>query len=164
MLECPNCDANWSIEEMDWGCHSCGYPNNDVDYNEEDEDIEGFDTKNMEVPEMQLKVISDAAIRGDRQLVCEILNNTKLNYRTAYIYLERFYGDGVASLLIQECGKCKCGSVAIKWNPEPSCANCNFHEALKDIQYEKPITPPDWWKNLYTDSNDNCYSDADPGL
>lgn len=24
--------------------------------------------------------------------------------------------------------------------------------------------PPQWWTDLYTDANGNCYSDADPGL
>lgn len=38
--ECPNCGAILGIEETDWGCGSCGYPNNDDDFDEEDDDFD----------------------------------------------------------------------------------------------------------------------------
>ena len=33
-----------------------------------------------------------------------------------------------------------------------------------DEKEEQPNKMPDWWADLYTDCNGNCYSDADSGL
>jgi Zn ribbon nucleic-acid-binding protein len=36
--ECPNCNAIWGFDEIDWNmCYSCGYPDHEE---EEEEEIE----------------------------------------------------------------------------------------------------------------------------
>lgn len=41
--ECPNCSAQWGIEEMDEQyCFACGYPNNEDDEDDDYEDYEDF--------------------------------------------------------------------------------------------------------------------------
>lgn len=58
LLQCPNCQAIWGIEEIDWQqCDCCGWPdvdNDDVDdddvdddYDQECEDNNPNDTKNL---------------------------------------------------------------------------------------------------------------------
>lgn len=40
-LQCPNCSANWGIEEIDFQeCDACGYPNCDDD---DEPDIDYYD-------------------------------------------------------------------------------------------------------------------------
>jgi Zn ribbon nucleic-acid-binding protein len=35
LTECPNCNAIWTMDEIDWqSCFACGYPNHDEDDNE----------------------------------------------------------------------------------------------------------------------------------
>ena len=39
LMICPNCDCNWGIEEMSFQeCDCCGYPNNETDYKDIEED------------------------------------------------------------------------------------------------------------------------------
>jgi ribosomal protein S27AE len=41
LAECPNCGAQWCMEEMDWQeCYGCGYPETDAFSEDEDEDDE----------------------------------------------------------------------------------------------------------------------------
>jgi ribosomal protein S27AE len=41
LTECPNCGAQWCMEEFDWQeCYGCGYPETDAFSEEEDEDGE----------------------------------------------------------------------------------------------------------------------------
>lgn len=35
--ECPGCGSIMGVEEADWGCYCCGYPDNDPD---EDDDCD----------------------------------------------------------------------------------------------------------------------------
>ena len=80
--------------------------------------------------------MAKAAINGDIERVRNILN-TGLNYRLAYLYVEAFFQDKIASDLIQTEGKCKCGNVATKWEPGPICPNCRFRNVMKNIEYGK---------------------------
>ena len=43
--ECPSCGSIMSIEEADWGCGCCGYPNcdNDSDAKEDDDILDDTD-------------------------------------------------------------------------------------------------------------------------
>lgn len=46
MEYCPNCQAIWGLEELDWGqCDACGYPHHadDEDPDEMDEDCPSED-------------------------------------------------------------------------------------------------------------------------
>lgn len=81
-----------------------------------------------------LEAISEFAISGNNTEVRKCLS-AGTNYRTAILYVETFHKNHAASLLIQKEGLCKCGSVAIKWNPIPICGGCNFKNAMKNIEY-----------------------------
>jgi hypothetical protein len=78
--------------------------------------------------------IGKAAIEGDKIKVRELLA-AGVNYRMAYLYVERFYNDNKASELIIKQGLCKCGAVATKWQPGPLCPNCSFQKAMSKIEY-----------------------------
>jgi Zn ribbon nucleic-acid-binding protein len=45
LLQCPNCQAVWSMEEIDWQeCDACGYPDEeDFEYNSYDDEYETTD-------------------------------------------------------------------------------------------------------------------------
>lgn len=75
--------------------------------------------------------ISKAAIEGNRAEVRRLLSEG-VNYRTAYIYVERFFQDKKASKLIIDEGLCKCGFKAINWKKEPMCADCLFQIAMDE--------------------------------
>lgn len=78
--------------------------------------------------------ISKASIEGNRAEVRRLLSEG-VNYRTAYIYVERFFQDEKASKLIIDEGLCKCGFKAINWKKEPMCADCLFQEAMSKIEF-----------------------------
>jgi hypothetical protein len=78
--------------------------------------------------------ISKAAIDGDKKKVRELLA-AGVNYRMAYLYVERFHNDNKASELIIKQGLCKCGAIATKWKPGPLCPNCSFQKAMSKIEY-----------------------------
>lgn len=41
--ECPRCGAIRSLDEMDWGCYSCGYMEGlDEDYDEDFDNMEDY--------------------------------------------------------------------------------------------------------------------------
>ena len=86
----------------------------------------------------KLKEIAKASMSGDVENVRQILSSG-LNYRDAYLYVELFHKDNLASLLIQEEGKCVCGKRAIKWKPKPQCASCSFDEEMDKIEYGTPV-------------------------
>ena len=78
--------------------------------------------------------ISKAAIEGNRLEVRRLLSEG-VNYRTAYIYVERFFQNKKASKLIIDEGLCKCGYIAIRWENEPQCANCIFQSDISKIEF-----------------------------
>lgn len=78
--------------------------------------------------------IGKAAIKGDKNKVRELLASG-VNYRLAYLYVERFHQNDKASELIQKQGICKCGAIATKWIPCPLCPNCSFQKAMSKIEY-----------------------------
>jgi hypothetical protein len=87
-----------------------------------------------DVSSSALLEIGKAAIDNDKKKVRELLA-TGINYRLAYLYVERFFQNDKASELIQKEAKCKCGAVATKWNPKPICGNCSFQKAMLKIEY-----------------------------
>jgi len=78
--------------------------------------------------------IAQAAINGDKKKVRELLSSG-INYRMAYLFVERFHQNDKASEFIQREAKCKCGAVATKWTPKPICGNCSFQKAMSNIEY-----------------------------
>lgn len=85
--------------------------------------------------ESKLIQIGRAAIEGDKAKIQELLKDG-VNYRMAYLYVERFYNNDKASQLIQKQGLCKCGAIATKWQPEPLCPGCSFRKAMSKIEYK----------------------------
>lgn len=43
LFECPNCNAVWGMEEIDWQeCDCCGYPNVDATDFDDDDDYDDY--------------------------------------------------------------------------------------------------------------------------
>ena len=40
----------------------------------------------------------------------------------------------------------------------------NEKVTIQQLPKKHTVFTPDWWYDLYTDANGNCFSDADPGL
>jgi hypothetical protein len=61
------------------------------------------------------------------------------------------------------CGAYPVGNGDIDSTDIGICPECGEHCEFEN-EDERDEHTPDWWNNLYTDANGQCFSDADPGL
>lgn len=89
----------------------------------------------MEDFKSKLHEIAHYAIIGDIISVRYMLLNG-VDYKEAYLFVEKFHNNENASKLIRRQAICKCGAIAFRWDPDPTCRNCSFHKAIEMIEFE----------------------------
>ena len=84
----------------------------------------------------ELQQIATVAIQGSKKGINNLLRQG-INYREAQLFVEGFHQDKQASNLILKQAHCKCGNLAIKWEPNPTCGNCKLKKGLASIEFKR---------------------------